>query len=515
MNGTGQMALQEGEKPESGEPKRLSKSFDQWLGLRDLVDSSPVSQKSNEGRTENKTPKKDGSNTPKWRDLMSGSSASDWYDNFTDRLVEKVVETALPTASMNLSGSNPRLQFMKERPPLSIPILSKNFRRMTSRMGIVYDIYYTALQFASWRRPSFTLSILLIYSYCCLYPRTILTVPFLFLAYGIMSPAYISRHPPDPSGLEYQNTPASGPPLNRAPVPKPVPDISREFYMNVTDTQNLMAEYADVYDFFASRLAVSAYFADESRSAIVFFASLALAILSYFSGPLLILLPWGTILTALGWFAAIYFYNCFETPQSRSTASQKARRESDESDEVKKKRRSSSSSLVNIPPGVTMLVEQNARAAEQRARGLISRLDSAVHREFPFDETAPHKEVEIFEVQLYEHDVQHWSVSSFLSEPQIFRRFLQPELQQPINGASNINDVLAPNGWVFPSGSSWNLDFLPEEWTMNRAVTKWVEYDHGEKWVYDSLDGQRVNTTRRRRWHRTCVRAEEKKNDEK
>lgn len=513
MTGTALESSPEGEKVESGESKRLSKSFDQWLGLRDLMDSSPVSHKSNEGKTGNKNSKKDGSNTPKWRDLMSGSSASDWYDNFTDRLVEKVVETALPTASMNLSGSNPRLQFMKERPPLSIPILSKNFRRMTSRMGIVYDVYYTALQFASWRRPSFTLSILLIYSYCCLYPRTILTVPFLFFAYGIMSPAYMSRHPPDPTGLEYQNTPARGPPLNRAPVPKPVPDISREFYMNVTDTQNLMAEYSDVYDFFASRLAVSAYFTDESRSAIVFFMSLILAILSYFLGPLLILLPWGTILTFLGWFAAIYFYNCFETPQSRSASSQKLRRESDESDEVKKKRRSSSSSLVNIPPGVSMLVGQNARAAEQHARGLISRLDTYVHREFPFNERIEHKEVEIFEVQLYENDIQHWSASSFVSEPHIIRRFLQPELQLPINGAATLNDVLAPSGWTFPSGSSWNLDFLPEEWTMNRAVTKWVDCDHGEKWVYDSMDGQRANTARRRRWHRTCIREEEKGDD--
>lgn len=60
--------------------------------------------------------------------------------------------------------------------------------------------------------------------------------------------------------IHYNSSPviADGPPLADAIVPKPVPEISREFYMNVVDTQNAMDLYVQGYD---STLAILRRFA--------------------------------------------------------------------------------------------------------------------------------------------------------------------------------------------------------------------------------------------------------------
>lgn len=284
--------------------------------------------------------------------------------SITDKLMEKLVAAALPTSALNLANTQQRAIHMKSNTPFNIPVMGRNFRNMTARTGVIYDSYYAALRIVSWQSPSHTLSVLAIYSLIVLNPRLIPTIPFFFLLTYSMAPAYFYRHPPDPTLLysnkklstiiaasDYQPpqpsedspnpsspnatspTPpalpnlatsnpsatdvlihhnispviSNGPPLGDPIIPRPVPEISREFYMNMVDTQNAMDIYVQLYDVLLALLRRFAFFdGDETTSSLMYVVLIACLFASYYMTPfLLAYMPWKVIFLAVGWGAVV------------------------------------------------------------------------------------------------------------------------------------------------------------------------------------------------------------------
>lgn len=282
--------------------------------------------------------------------------------SMTDKLIDKLVAAALPTSSLNMADAERRATHMKSNPAFSIPIMGRNFSNMTARTGVAFDAYYSFLRIATWEYPTHTLSILGIYTIIVLNPRLIPTLPFIFILSYLMVPSYVYRHPPDPTlinpdptiegkvlgiisptdySLNYPSSSASsgttststgqnhltsnaaatdvlihhnpspvtaqGPPLGEAIIPKPVPEISREFFMNMVDTQNAMVLYIDAYDSILATLKRFAFFdGDETTSSLVYIVLMITAVLAYIFTPYIIkYTPWKVVFLVLGWGAAI------------------------------------------------------------------------------------------------------------------------------------------------------------------------------------------------------------------
>jgi hypothetical protein len=383
-------------------------------------------------------------------------------DTIVDRLVEKYIFQNLPAVSLDTDKMDRRMNAAKSRPAFSVPIMSKNFRRLNTRTGIVFETVYYVEDVVSWTRPSETLSILIIYSFICLHPVFLFISPLLFLLFGIMIPAYVVRHPPTGSSLPGFAVPSQGSPLRDAHVPKPVPEISKEFVLNIVDTQNSMADFADLYDVSVEFLSSFAYFTDECRSSFFYSAILCSCGIIYISAPYVVqYLPWRLLFLLVGWTTL----------------------------------GANHPSIRDIPGRLHVVPDQWTNNA-------MAKINQVADTEFSWVETHEQREVEIFELQKFNFAESFWEPSIYVTDPYVFVRF---NIQQaPTFGAMTLQDVLPPNEWAYIT-DSWKRDYTPELWVKSRCLSDLVEIDHSEKWAYDAPSDERIKF-RRRRWVRLCSR---------
>lgn len=339
-------------------------------GEASIVASSlpPSKQPSNDKSNSSKS--QSNSNNSNGTQPDNGSVESSHSYSVTDKLIDRLVASSFPTSSFNLETTEKRANYMKSSPNFSIQIMSRNFRNMTARTGVVYETYYMFLHIITWQTSTLTLSVLGLYSLIVLHPKLISVLPFLFVLLYLMVPSYTFRHPPDPTIIftdfeetvieedsdsesshshhhhrhhhhkhkqsEPQPAPkpqsnnpssstdassmetilfhknpspvvASGPPLGDAVVPKPVPELSREFYMNMVDTQNAMVLYIQAYDYSLQFLRQFAFFeGDEATSSFMYVLLMFGSIISYIAMPFVIrYTPWKLVFLSAGWALAI------------------------------------------------------------------------------------------------------------------------------------------------------------------------------------------------------------------
>lgn len=386
--------------------------------------------------------------------------------NMADKLVDRLVSSALPTA-LSQTSVDERLKRQKARPPFSVPVMSRNFRRFNSRMGVMFEIYYFSMDVLSWEQPSLTLSTLSIYSFTCLNPHLLLVLPVAYLLFGIMVPAYMIRHPPEPSTLDQNPIPAKGPALKSPDLPRPVPEMSREFYLNIVDTQNSMYDYSVLYDNISSFLSDFAFFQnDESRSSSVFtILTLVLSVLLALGPFIYEYTPWKAVFLVTGWVILGTTYPLSQT----------------------------SSKVKN---------DLQSRLTE-KYQNYISNFDNISTMEFQNIEPHEQRQVEIFELQPYDSEIGQWMNSIYYHSPYAIS-VSRNDFTTP-HGATSLLDVLPPKEWAFVI-DHWQRDYSPENWVSERGLGRVCDIDFDEKWVYDKVDGYRTNKWRRRRWVRICSR---------
>lgn len=382
--------------------------------------------------------------------------------NMTDKLIDRMVTAALPTIDPN--DLNIRIQRQSERPPFSVQLTSRNFRKMTSRVGIVYEIRYLANEFLYWKNPSLTLTILSVYSFICLNPRILITLPSVGLLLCIMVPAYTARHPPPPPSSNIQSNPviACGPPLRPPAIPKPVPDFSREFFLNMVDTQNAMYDFVVVHDAIVEALSWFALFAgDETLSSFFFTLLTVFTVLLYLMAPIIYnWVPWRIIFMILGWIALACTYPFPGTNTQRH-------------------------------------INTVASRGVEISKDFAYTLDHLSKTEFSELDPLEVHEVEVFEIQKFNNKEAQWNHSFYIDNA------FQTQQQSP---SSSLSEILPPVDWIFVS-KNWELDYTPDLWVKNRHLSHLFKIDENEKWVYDKGP---VNTVRRRRWINKCTR---KKNE--
>ncbi|CAL5866369.1 uncharacterized protein PFLUO_LOCUS577 [Penicillium psychrofluorescens] len=364
-----------------------------------------------------------------------------------DRLFTKILQQVAPSDDdedgTSLSG-DAALTTSPERPSFSLPVMSNNFRRFNARIGVVFLFQTRVERLLSWKQPTHTLSLLFVYSFICLDPHLLLILPLAVLLLSIMVPAFITRHPPPPTTSTSSTTPYysyDGPALAPARTIKPAPETSKDFFRNMRDLQNSMADFSDVHDALIAVLAPLTDFSNEKLSSAVFL-SFTIATALLFMTAHLVPLRW--IMLAGGNAALLsnhpsirqFFVDLIRDVSGGST-------DLDAPPTENKENMTSSVAIANM---------------EQLADILL-------------DTDAEEREVEIFELQHRASGGSERGWENFLFSPQPYDPLSPARIagDRP-RGCRFFEDVNAPSGWMWKS-KKWELDLDCREWVVERLIT--------------------------------------------
>lgn len=420
--------------------------------------------------------------------LLSPSTASTSLQKMmTDTLVEKIIKMALPPSSLAAKDQiATRMANAKNRPGLSVPIMSKNFILMNSRLGIPFTIIDNVTDFVNWSNVPMTLAVMCIYTLCVLNPLMAITCgPVCYLLFGIMVHNYIHVHLPNPVELidknaekeknntfiEVNRNPSQGPPIRDPILPEPVPELSQEFVINLTDLQNHLLLYVNLFDGIYYILKKFAFFINEPISTSWFMGLLSFVVLNYlFIDIIWYLIPIRLILVIIGWTLIIMIH-----PSNRDTILQK------------------------------LLSEETRLMWLQTTRDF----EHKINEQLRFVEARETKTVDIFEIQVYRDQHKEWSTVGYYHDD--FTKYSSLKLKNEhieTYCCKTIDEVKSPVDWEWSSSSSWELDLSPEIWVRERFIDNNVEVDSSTKWVYDVIckDNKSNKRYRRRMWMRQINR---------
>ena len=330
--------------------------------------------------------------------------------------------------------------------------MSSNFRRFNARIGIAFVAQNRAIRLFTWRQPTQTLSFLAVYTFVCVNPTLIAVLPLACCLFFVMVPAFLARHPPPPTHLPTDLYPLGGPPLAAAPTVKPAPELSKDFFRNMRDLQNVMEDFSRGHDAVVSFLTPLTNFSNESLSSVLYIILLFISVLLFIFAHLL---PWRFIFLAAGYILTVLGHptvqDMLATPENENFLSEK----------------------------------------EHEGRSFLLNLSKDIELE-----TDPERrEVEIFELQhrpLHDTDGEY---EPFIFSPTPYAPLAPSRIagDRP-KGTPFFEDVQPPRGWRW-SDKKWVLDLLSREWIEERCVTGVEVEVEGERWVtdlhYEDLDDVR------------------------
>ena len=137
-----------------------------------------------------------------------------------------------------------------------------------------------------------------VYSFICLDPQLLAALPLATILLFVMVPAFIARHPPPPNAgvlqkggkVEVYN--AYGAPVAPPPEVKAVTEMSKDFFRNLRDLQNTMADFSDAHDQIIATIGPPTNFSDGQVSSGVFQALFVMCC-GMFVGTALV--PWNFV----------------------------------------------------------------------------------------------------------------------------------------------------------------------------------------------------------------------------
>ncbi|KAK2753495.1 hypothetical protein FQN54_007885 [Arachnomyces sp. PD_36] len=421
-----------------------------------------------------------------------GENGSPGRLSLQDRMLSKLLQQVIPVEDMEDGGPDSTAdrsssKYIK-RPAFSLPLMTNNFRRFNARIGIIFSFQNKVIRLVNWTHTTHTLAFLFVYSFICLDPYLFFTLPFATALFFIMVPAFMARHPPPPPSSTISSmTPYysyHGPALAPAKTIKPASETSKDFFRNMRDLQNCMADFSTLHDAMVTLLSPLTNFSNETLSSTFFLLFTILTTLLFISAHLV---PWRFVFL-LGGNGIIASGH----PKVQLLVEDLAQRAKDETGSDSDDSGSKFAFFgVSFPSSLSEA---------------ISLLTSA--SDISLDSSPEEREVEIFELQ--HRTLSPYSASSEW-EPFIFT----PTPYDPLSpsriagdrprGCRFFEDVKPPSGWAW-KGKKWELDLDCREWVVERMVTG-VEFEvHGVSgdglgeqvggWVWDlrPADSSRTST---------------------
>ncbi|VEU24208.1 DEKNAAC105333 [Brettanomyces naardenensis] len=466
-------------------------------------------------------------------DTLAQTYTQQVADKFMQRLLAMAVPNTTTEDGRELQSVLSRMEMQKTRPPLNVQTISRNSIALLQRLSIPFTLIDQIIILFNWSNPVYTLCFLLAATLMIMKPVTFSALPFFFLCYLVILPAFIRRHPTDP----IDGSPALGPQLTNIQYPQPVPELSREFLLNLTDLQNHMLIYVIPWDYLNYWIVHNCYFKDERFTTLIFLSALFSGIfLTLFGTRLfLLLLPAIKILTVV----LLSSFTIAMHPHNRQKI-------------------------------LEWVYSEDTRL---KVLTITNKLDARLLKELSWRETKEIRQLEIFELQRVDSDSKTWQPVCFTDD--IYPTNSHIRLNGlSINGCSSLLGVSPPKGWCFINqttnvGSSqkmgkstssfsqlavtkspksskqpadrlqlpnetspkkthkkttsnesssstsafsvakvvdgWYMDLRPRSWVQENYVDEVIDVDEDTKWCYDLVAGER-GEFRRRRWVRYCIR---------
>ncbi|KAJ5167813.1 uncharacterized protein N7482_003407 [Penicillium canariense] len=387
-------------------------------------------------------------------DSAHSRSSSQSKNSIQERLFTKLLQQVIP-ADDDEDGTNPGDQAFvtsPKRPAFSLPTMSNNFRRFNARIGVVFVFQTQVERLLSWQTPTHTISFLFVYSFICLDPHLLLVLPLVVLLLFIMVPAFITRHPPPPSTSTSSIIPYysyEGPALAPARTIKPASETSKDFFRNMRDLQNCMADFSDVHDATIAVFAPLTNFANEKLSSTIFLActvaTAALFLMAHLLPVRLIMLAGGNVAILSSNPKVQYFVKGLMEDIEGGLAELDSPTDDDGGKDL-------FGAAVPKDPSAAM------SAMEQLA-------------DISLDTDPEEREVEIFELQHRAPGKSESGWESFIFSPQPYDPLSPARIagDRP-RGCRFFDDVQSPSGWRWKS-KKWELDLDCREWVVERMIT--------------------------------------------
>lgn len=487
---------------------QVSNFFENILTVEPNDDESNVTRKPTENELKQSKSMQD-------KDKLKRKSESDFafwsYKNsddskstntlLTDKLMEKIISMVIPMNVKDQGALNQRLEMQKTRPPLSVNVISKNSILLNLRLSVPFETIDRVIKFFNWDNQCFTIGVLLVITHIILNPYLVFALPVFQILFNVMVPHYLILHPSDMSLVNknyFQRNPIpdDGPALHEYKAPKPVPEFSNEFVLNLTDLQNHMLLYVTAYDMILWATNDLLFFKDENISAIVFLGLLFLGINNLLVLPrllpiILTYLPIKTISIFIIWLLAITCHPVIRNKILNWVYNEETRLY-----------------FVNLDNRINQFLLKLIVRVEEEQRNIEGR------------------EAEIYELQRYDTTSKIWELVGFTNDFYTINNPLRKLIQESLldnddekgnddddsfanyfetNATHNINSIKPPIDWEF-KGESWKLDLNVNDWVNSNLLADIVMIDADEKWVYDVESPNTFQHFRRRRWVRTCNR---------
>ncbi|KJZ75348.1 hypothetical protein HIM_05274 [Hirsutella minnesotensis 3608] len=375
--------------------------------------------------------------------------------NVQDRLVEKLLQRVVSQDDIEdyLTHGDPSIQpgsstpLSSKGPDLNLTAMANNFRQFNSRVGFLSAAADTAAYVYTWDTPTYTLSVLAVYSFICLSPQFLPALPITLALYGIFVPCYVARFPGASRGgralVDKTDFAMQGPPLAPPKAPSPAKELSKQFVRNIRVVQNSMGAYTLAYDSVVDNLTPIANFSNLALSSNIFLLLIAGNILIAIAASLV---SWRLIFLVGGWLLALTG-NPWVLEQLQLASEH----------EVAKQ----------------FWYQNNARVVQ--LRHLITQ-DTV-------QDLAPETRlVEVFELQRVSQNGA-WEAISFSPTPHDPMSSGRMTGKHPY-GATASSEILPPRGWAW-SDSNWELDRFNHDWVNERMIVNVHVETQGEHWVYD------------------------------
>lgn len=159
------------------------------------IDRMGVSQKEFNERLQDYDIEYDGKGEILDLEKKPGTGKRSSRDHFIDSLIEKLVAHALPSKDKGVLQE--QLDDRNKAPNLSIRLTIHNFKKLSAKLDLLFQLEYGLKHVLEWKYPVITLLVLMAYTSVCFYPHLVLVYPLLYVTFGIMGSNFLSRHPID------------------------------------------------------------------------------------------------------------------------------------------------------------------------------------------------------------------------------------------------------------------------------------------------------------------------------
>lgn len=394
-------------------------------------------------------------------------------EHFVDLFVEKLISRMIPERLPEREHFGELSEEEKRKSQtVSATILTKNLKKLTPRMGIVFEFQDSVVRLLTWRNPSGTVTMLVLCTMICYNPMYLLTMPLLYIAFGLMVPGYMRRHPvrrtlypvrkvygrslvkdiADSGTQRAWHPPGAiqefsyGAQTNDRDSPSLEDPLSNgvEFVANLRDVQSATSATVSLSESLEKFIYGTAGFKDEQYSTVVFLKYL---FWFCFLGVVSKFVNWSLVLSVWLWYSMIKSHP-----------------------KVKKKLETFKK---NGEEKIT---------ASKKSEGLI------------LDEPPEIKFVEIYEIYQQGITPRHWEFYKYSN--QVFDPLDKyRKLQQPPPGVLCLDDIYPPKTWTFDDNSKWEVDHNVTKWATERGL----KYETQEEYLVD-------DTFKRRRLTRRVLR---------